>query len=138
AVATVGVFASEDFGATWQQSDAPPHAYRSIAGSADGAKLILAAINTQEELGGVYTSTDFGASWVQTGLSQGDWVAVASASDGNTLVAAVRTGRIYTWHADPAPPRLSISRLQGQVLLSWSAPSSFVLQQSAEPTSTNW
>src|SRR5438477_626186 len=63
-------------------------------------------------------------------------LAISAATPPGRLPA--RKMEMYTWHADPAPPRLAISRLQGQVLLSWSAPSSFVLQQSAEPTSTNW
>jgi len=78
-----------------------------------------------------------GASWVQTSAPQTNWVAVATSANGNKLVAAVRNGGIYTWQAPPAP-QLNIVLTQGQVVLSWAAPSSSILQQNTDLSSANW
>ena len=67
-------------------------AWRGIASSSDGAKLVAAV-----DAGYIYTSTDYGANWTQrTGAGSRGWWGVASSSDGTKLVAVVRTGFIYT------------------------------------------
>src|SRR5579859_3741656 len=74
--------------------------WRSVACSADGTRMVGAAMNntaSPQFLGGLYTSIDSGSTWVQTGAPQTNWATVASSSDGNRLVAAVQNGGIYTW-----------------------------------------
>ena len=54
------------------------------------------------------------------------------------FVATVSGGGIYTWQATPSP-NLSIGRVAGGVMLSWTIPSmNFTLQHSTNLNTTNW
>lgn len=65
--------------------------WTSVASSANGAKLVAAAI-----FGGqLYTSVDGGLNWVARDTPR-NWRSVASSSDGTKLVAVVTGGQIYT------------------------------------------
>jgi len=77
------IYISTNSGATWTQaSNAPDAAWRSVASSADGNKLI-AAVNG----GGIYRSVDLGLTWTQTSAPNTNWVSVASSADANILAA---------------------------------------------------
>ena len=58
--------------------------WRSVASSADGSKLVAAALNDS-----IYTSTDSGNTWVSNNLPHLTWVSVASSAAGNILAAAL-------------------------------------------------
>jgi photosystem II stability/assembly factor-like uncharacterized protein len=77
----------------WTPTSAPTNAWASVAGSADGSKLV-AAVNG----GGIYTSTNSGATWTLTSaLGWPRWTCVASSADG-TILAAVSgeaQGNVY-------------------------------------------
>ncbi len=71
--------------------------WKSVASSADGAKLVAVPshFDTIELPGLIYTSTDSGVTWFpRENLRM--WSSVASSADGTKLVAAVIGGRIYT------------------------------------------
>ena len=78
-------------GTTWT-----PHGFQrnwvSLAASADGTKLVAAALNDF-----LYTSSDSGLTWTaRLTDTLRSWNAVASSSDGSKLVAVVNGGQIYT------------------------------------------
>lgn len=68
--------------------------WSSVASSADGTKVIAAALLSFESgspyYGAIYTSTNSGVDWTINDLSTNlaDWTAVASSADGRKLVAA--------------------------------------------------
>jgi hypothetical protein len=64
--------------------------WRSVASSADGAKLLAAVSNGQ-----LYTSTDGGLNWTARESAR-NWTSVPSSADGATLVAVVYGGHIFT------------------------------------------
>jgi hypothetical protein len=66
---------------------APENDWVSVASSADGSKLVAAAVTFT---GGIYTSADSGRSWAASTASSdlGVWSSVASSADGIKLVAA--------------------------------------------------
>ena len=74
---------------TWT-ARASNRAWRSIASSADGTKLVAVVYGGQ-----IYTSTDSGVTWTAR-ESRRDWYGVASSADGTKLVAVVYPGQIYT------------------------------------------
>jgi hypothetical protein len=74
---------------TWTQTSAPSNSWASVASSADGSKLVAAAIG-----GSIYISTNSGIDWTLTSAPSGSWVSVASSADGTKLVAA-GNGLIY-------------------------------------------
>lgn len=139
ALAFVGIYTSSDLGQSWQQSDATgPTAWNSIASSADGRKLVACSGSSSGDFPGqLLQSSDSGASWIDPGAPRTNWIAVASSADGNRLSAVVHNGGIYTWQAAP-PPRLNIALVQSQVVLSWEAPSSSVLEQNTALGTSNW
>ena len=60
-------------------------------------------------------------------------------ADGDKLAATVYGGGIYTEYFGTPSPRLDIGPSSGGVNLSWLVPSSsFVLQENADLTTTNW
>lgn len=78
--------------AAWTQRPISAVAWRSIASSADGMKLIAANFFS----GYTYTSDDRGASWTtRTATDRRNWVAVASSADGTKLFAAPNNH--YIW-----------------------------------------
>jgi len=77
------------FAQTWTQTSAPNNSWASLASSADGSKLVAAAIG-----GSIYTSTNSGIDWTLTSAPSRSWVSVASSADGIKLVA-VGNGLIY-------------------------------------------
>ena len=95
----------------WIETSAPNANWTSVASSADGTKLIAAALN------GIYwdlfyTSTDSGTTWKQTlaPFYGAGLVSVACSGDGANLVAAAYGGSIYTsadsgatWRQTSAP-----------------------------------
>lgn len=94
------VVTSTDRGMTWQTNSPPLFAWwSSIASSADGLKLIVAAGGFNGSTNGpVLTSADAGATWTSNSLPISNWRAVASSSDGHVLAAAqggLHPGGIY-------------------------------------------
>lgn len=78
---------------TWTPTSAPSNSWASVAGSADGSKLVAAAHG-----GGIYTSTNSGATWTLTSAATTSWTCVASSADGTKLAAVSAgspTGRGY-------------------------------------------
>jgi hypothetical protein len=78
----------ESFGQTWTARESS-RAWRSIASSADGAKL-AAVVNA----GFIYTSTDYGSNWTARASAQ-NWRAVASSGDGTKLAAVINGSFAY-------------------------------------------
>ncbi|MBP9901512.1 MAG: hypothetical protein KBH45_08640 [Verrucomicrobia bacterium] len=79
----------DSLGQNWTLRDSS-RAWRGVASSADGSKLLAAANG-----GFIYTSTDYGMNWTARDSSR-NWRAVASSGDGVKLAAAVNGGFIYT------------------------------------------
>lgn len=107
------IYTSTNTGADWLESSAPGASWRSIAGSADGSKLVAAGyFGFPCYCGVVYTSTNLGATWTSNSLpTQSYDIVVASSSDGRHLVAATSfPGSIYissdsgaTWVSNNSP-----------------------------------
>jgi len=84
------VVTSTDCGMTWKTNSPPLFDWwSSIACSADGIKLIVAAGGFNGSTNGpVLTSADAGATWASSSLPISNWRAVASSSDGRIFAAA--------------------------------------------------
>ncbi len=87
-------YISTNSGATWMSNSiANSDNYqsfgfsRSIAGSADGTKLVVATLG-----GTIFTSTNSGVDWIATGAPVGNWSSVAASVGGNRLVACDALG----------------------------------------------
>lgn len=106
---------STNGGLIWQtNSPSVPAKWSSIACSADGKQLIIAAGGVDRTTNGpVYTSADFGQSWVSNNLPVSYWRTVGSSASGEVLVAAVggmvagpvyiSTDRGISWSLTSAP-----------------------------------
>ena len=128
---------SRDSGKTWATNNGPLNTW-AIALSADGTRLLTAGHLVGEgPLTGIYTSLDSGDTWTTNNSPVTLWQGVAMSADGSVLYACGAEG-IYTAQI-PAQPSLSIAPSGTNLALSWPLPSTgFVLQQSADLTSTNW
>lgn len=71
-------------------TNGPSQAWKAVAASSDGRKLVAAVAG-----GSIYTSTDYGTTWIAR-FGPGNWTGVASSGDGNNLVATIGGGQIYT------------------------------------------
>jgi hypothetical protein len=135
--ASFTIFTSTNSGAIWNTADRGFGCLSSLAASADGSRL--AAVTSYD--GSIYTSIDFGATWTVADAPVTNWTAVASSADGTKLVGVVGWylgGPIYTSQVTPAPA-LTLVEQGTSLLLSWTVPSlDFVLQESADLTSSNW
>lgn len=78
----------DSLGQNWTLRDSS-RAWRGVAASADGSKLV-AVVNA----GNIYTSTDYGVNWSPRATVQ-NWRAVASSGDGVKLVAVVNGSFAY-------------------------------------------
>jgi hypothetical protein len=107
-----------------------------IACSADGTRLLIA-----DKFDSLYTSLDSGQTWVTNYMLGTEWTGLAMSADGSLMLASAyggTNGGIYVAQI-PAQPSLSIAPSGTNLALSWPLPSTgFVLQQSADLTSTNW
>jgi len=105
-----GIFASDDFGASWTKMNVPgvpTNAAISLASSAGGSKLIAGLAN-----GPVYFSTNGGADWQTSSVPNLDWVSMASSADGGRMIGAVLGNDLYfstnfgaTWTPTNLPPQ---------------------------------
>lgn len=122
------VYLSGDFGATWTWQHVSTFGGSGAACSADGSRLGVISY------AGVFISTDSGLSW--TAQPGGGTVldAIATSADGHRwLTGHSGQGRLYLGNSAPSPA-LSIIPTNGNVLISWTIPSSpFVVQQMQEP-----
>ena len=66
------------------------HQTCSVALSADGTKLIAAAV-----FHGIFVSTNSGATWIRTSAPETNWSSVASSADGSKLVAVAGANTSY-------------------------------------------
>jgi hypothetical protein len=90
------IYLSSDSGATWRASTAPNNAWRSIASSADGSRLLAAATRGRFTGPGpfvsgdglIYTSTNSGTNWQLTSAPSQDWASVACSANGAWFIAA--------------------------------------------------
>lgn len=124
-----GTFVSVDSAATWTSTGL---SYGRVACSADGRMLVVANAD------GIFTSTNLGTSWISNNAPSLNWSAVASSADGQKLVAAVNGGGIWTSQTT-AQPELNLTPTESGFLISWVVPSMpFVLQESADLTTSNW
>lgn len=133
------IFTSADRGVTWTLTSAPSDYWFDVASSADGTRLVAAALG-----GPLYTTTNSGVTWISNNLPASGWRSVASSADGCKLVAVetgeslAHVGGIYTWQTTPTPV-LSVASSSDGSLISWVVPSMpFVLQENADLTTTNW
>ncbi|MDR3458192.1 MAG: hypothetical protein P4N60_12150 [Verrucomicrobiae bacterium] len=95
------------FGQTWLPAGAPTNYWASVACSADGVKIVVAA-GGQSSLGAIYTSTNSGQNWLLSSASSNNWISVASSADGSRFLAAAYNGGLYTstnfgatWQTNP-------------------------------------
>jgi hypothetical protein len=66
--------------------------WHSVASSADGSKLAIAA-----DPGTIYISTNSGTTWrIMVGAPGTNWEAIVSSADGTKLAAIARSGLVYT------------------------------------------
>jgi photosystem II stability/assembly factor-like uncharacterized protein len=129
------IFISTDSGSSWSSNNAGGD-FISIACSADGTRLVAAS--TIGPTGKICTSTDAGATWISNSIPNSIWRSVASSADGNRLVAAANGGGIYTRYTTPSP-QLSLTPAAGNLLLSWTVPSTnFAVQQKSNVSAGNW
>ncbi len=92
------IFASTNYGVTWQFCDPSPNPpnprghWKTVVCSSDGMKLLAT------DLIQLFTSTNAGANWSLTSAPSNQWSAIASSADGTKLVACndYSIGRIYT------------------------------------------
>jgi photosystem II stability/assembly factor-like uncharacterized protein len=127
------IYISINSGLTWNVPRMPTGPWRAVASSADGSKLVAAAMAAP-----IYVSSDSGTTWTSNGSPSTNWTAVASSADGNKLVAVVNGGGIYTSQSMPLP-LINITPTNANLALSWIIPSTnFVLQQNLDLTTTNW
>ena len=70
-------------GQTWTRTSATNANWYSIASSADGNKLFVAALS-----GDMHSSTNGGQTWNPTGAPNNSWGVIACSADGATLIAA--------------------------------------------------
>jgi hypothetical protein len=109
------ILTSTNGGLNWATNSPPVSArWSTIASSADGDKLIVAAGGVDTDTNGpLYLSTNAGLSWSSNNLPSQYWRSVASSADGQILVAAVggvHAGPIYistnagtSWSVTSAP-----------------------------------
>jgi len=84
------IYISNDSGETWVQTDAPTNDWSAISCSADGLKLVAAAVD------GIYTSANSGTTWTQTSAATNySWACVASSADGVRLIASTYEGPVF-------------------------------------------
>lgn len=104
---------------SWTSASTPWNCWISVASSADGSKLLVAATN-----GPIYISTDSGASWALASTPAMNWSRVAESADGTHMAAAAWNGTIY------------ISTNSGAMWLPSDAPSNYwtALASSADGT----
>jgi hypothetical protein len=134
-----GIFLSTNGGAIWTETDNGSAVAWQIASSVNGRRLI-ASPASYSVAPGLYVSSDSGFTW--TAVMSGNYGSLACSQDGTRLVAVTngmnltKNGAIFVgfW-----PPSLTIGVANGNIVLSWPAPSAgFVLEQNTEPASTNW
>jgi len=104
-----------------------------VASSADGSVLAAAGYSK------LYVSTNAGHDWTAQTLPSGEWTCVAMSADGSKLAATfigvgaggVGYGGIWTSQATPALPLNIASGTGGNLVFSWTLPTTnFLLQQS--------
>lgn len=114
------LYGSTNSGANWTQLTYFSQSnVRSIASSADGHTLVVAATKLTSSFGqgGIFTSTNSGQTWIQvTSVPNHDWDSVASSADGTKLVAAPQYDSIYistnsgtSWSATLTPSEVWVS-----------------------------
>lgn len=105
------IFYSNDYGATWTQSDSEYANFLSIAASSSGQYMVAVTANTNPR--GIWTSSDYGANWVLTTASTDiDYFSVASDSTGQYLAVVQASSSPVlmsddygaTWYNGDAPP----------------------------------
>jgi len=93
------IYTSTNSGTTWTTTSAPTnYSWVSVASSADGNNLVVAAVSSVKTggKGAVFVSTNSGTTWALTSASTNNyWYSVASSADG-TKWAAVSDSGIYT------------------------------------------
>jgi len=128
---------SKNSGVTWVTTNlntAPLDPWL-IGCSADGTRFVVAGRSDISD--DIYTSLDSGNTWTTNNAPDEVWYGVAMSADGSALFAAGYGGLCMA--QIPAQPSLSIRPSGTNLTLSWPLPSAgFVLQQSADLTSTNW
>jgi photosystem II stability/assembly factor-like uncharacterized protein len=95
--ADAGIYTSDDFGATWQQTSGPTSFQCcSVASSADGTHLVATMGLGLPRPDTMYTSSDAGATWSSlTAAPSKEWSSVASSADGTHLLAVTEFPTSY-------------------------------------------
>jgi len=93
AASNVGVYVSNNYGATWTGLTIPPTVSVpiSVSTSADGRRLLLA-----DGYGRFYVSDDAGTTWTKPSLTDEQWRASAMSADGKTMVVSGDRTGVYT------------------------------------------
>jgi hypothetical protein len=87
------IYTSTNSRTSWAMTSAPSNPWQSVASSADGGRLLAAALGYNA--GFIYLSTNSGAAWTQTTAPGLGWAAVAISADGAKLAAAPYFGTLY-------------------------------------------
>lgn len=121
--------------------------FGSVATSSDGTRLLVVGRGSGGEQSPIFVSTNSGSSWISqaNAPSMAFWNAVTCSTDGYKMYAATygllvnnNAGGIYKLQSAPSP-QLNCRSAGTNVTISWTVPSAtFVLQQNADLTTTNW
>jgi photosystem II stability/assembly factor-like uncharacterized protein len=134
-----GIFVSTNGGTTWTETDNRSSQAWQIAASVDGTRMMACPYINDSYTPRLYVSSDSGFTW--TTAMNGQFGPLACSQDGTRLVAftngpATANNAIFIgfW-----PPSLTTSVTNGNLVISWPAPSAgFVLQQNNDAATTNW
>jgi photosystem II stability/assembly factor-like uncharacterized protein len=140
AVSSIGtneyVFVSTNAAVSWFSncfSTSLTQLQSSLACSADGSKLVLAASGNS-----IYISTNFGVNWSQTATPRPLWSHVVCSADGSRIIAVSNDGLVFgsvnggaTWNSLTNP-------YQYWVGIAASADASKLVMVSANPVSWSW
>jgi photosystem II stability/assembly factor-like uncharacterized protein len=92
-----GVFTSGDGGSSWEKSSGVTNWCTAIACSADGSKVAMIELRSNDVYSRVLHSNDSGRTWIRSGLEDPPfWSSVASSADGSRLVVVGQDGSVYT------------------------------------------
>jgi hypothetical protein len=112
-------WASTNSGAFWLSNNVPGvTAWGSVAVSADGGKLFIAAGGNGHPAGPICVSTNSGTTWNITSAPTNVWTGLASSADGNKLVAVTGGSSAYRGF-------IYVSTNSGTTWLQTTAPSNY-------------
>jgi hypothetical protein len=139
------IYTSSDSGVTWRPTSSPSLFWRTLAFSADGARVVAAGAEYGGCAGLIFTLSNLELTWAQVNAPAENWRAFTFSADGSKLVGLGYGGHVCTVGVPLAPPsplpgpHLSAAATENGLHLSWLVPSStFILQENPGLTAANW